>query len=115
MLGHRGALGVDRLQKLAPRLNKGFGALGLQPFGKRANIDQGAFSAISQQHGGRRTMVGRLPQRPLWRRIHGVRCSEAVDIENVGRARVHGLRACEQQPLRPCAEIGKPLPTSLPS
>jgi hypothetical protein len=55
MLKERRTLGIDRLHKLVPGLDKGLGALGLQPFGKHTYADsglleftqdQGAFSAI---------------------------------------------------------------------
>ncbi len=55
-------------------------------------------------------MIGERLQRALRHRVDGERRRERLDVQDVGRLRVLGAGAREQQPLRPRAGIHRALP-----
>jgi hypothetical protein len=108
------------LQKVAPGFDERVCAVGLQLFGQNVQVDPGlreftercgAVPAIAPQHIRCLAVIRHRLQRSPRHRVHGVGCSEPIDIKRIRRVRIFGSRAREQQTLRARAEIGQALPT----
>src|SRR5581483_11453581 len=119
-LAQLGPFGSDTFHQVVPRLDEGFGALFLELFGERVDVDSGAaelrehllaIAAVRRQRRADLAVVGERMQSRLGYRVDGEGRGQRLDVEHVGSPGVLGAGTGPEQALGTRAEIVRAEPS----